>query len=58
MSAYMQTAWAEFAKDPIYGLTKYGWPRYDPGKNTLIQLGVANATTAVFTNHQAADSAC
>jgi cholinesterase len=25
----MQTAWATFAKDPVHGLHKLGWPFYD-----------------------------
>jgi carboxylesterase type B len=25
----MSKAWAEFAKDPVSGLAKLGWPRYD-----------------------------
>jgi carboxylesterase type B len=26
----VMTAWSTFAKDPVNGLTKLGWPRYDP----------------------------
>jgi cholinesterase len=26
----VQTAWATFAKNPNSGLTKYGWPKYNP----------------------------
>jgi carboxylesterase type B len=29
-SAYMMGAWAAFARDPVKGLTKYGWPAYKP----------------------------
>jgi len=58
MSVYMQTAWATFAKNPISGLTNYGWPLYDPSKPTLVNLGDGNATTAVLTNHSIADVLC
>jgi carboxylesterase type B len=27
------TAWATFAKDPVDGLTKLGWPKYNPTGN-------------------------
>jgi cholinesterase len=39
MSKVFQSAWAAFAKDPVSGLTKIGWPRYNPEgkkKNVLI----------------------
>jgi carboxylesterase type B len=38
--AYIQGAWAAFAKDPVHGLTSYegGWPLYDPAKKSLIRL--------------------
>jgi carboxylesterase type B len=61
-------AWSAFAKDPVEGLTKYGWPRYEPQskstcrvqrhmltvtENTLIRLGVDNKAKIDFV--QAAD---
>jgi hypothetical protein len=27
---YMASAWVAFASDPHHGLTKFGWPRYNP----------------------------
>lgn len=27
---YMASAWVAFASDPQEGLTKFGWPRYNP----------------------------
>lgn len=34
----MQAAWAAFAKDPYSGLTKFGWPQYSSGGDTLIEI--------------------
>lgn len=30
----MQTAWANFAKDPERALDRLGWPRYNPNGNS------------------------
>jgi cholinesterase len=30
LSKVFQTAWGAFAKDPARGLTKLGWPKYNP----------------------------
>jgi carboxylesterase type B len=30
----VMTAWATFAKDPEEGLTKLGWPKYDPNSES------------------------
>jgi carboxylesterase type B len=30
MNRLVQTAWADFAKDPVNGLAKHKFPRYDP----------------------------
>jgi hypothetical protein len=29
-SKIFQSAWGAFIKDPANGLTKFGWPKYDP----------------------------
>jgi cholinesterase len=35
-SKIFQSAWGAFIKDPVNGLTKFGWPKYDPkGKESL-----------------------
>ncbi|KAK0613552.1 carboxylesterase [Immersiella caudata] len=41
---YFRGAWATFAKDPLNGLTKYGWPQYSPNAPSLIRIGYNNQT--------------
>lgn len=41
---YMRGAWAAFSKDPVNGLTRYGWPAYNPTGETLIRLAYSNQT--------------
>ena len=52
--AYIQGAWATFAKDPVLGLTTYGggWPTYDPTEETLVRLAYDNlvGTNLAFPN--------
>jgi carboxylesterase type B len=51
-SAYMQGAWAAFARDPATGLSRsegaYGWPRYQSEEKTLVQLGLEGTAEAVL----------
>ncbi|KAL1983798.1 hypothetical protein VTN96DRAFT_9884 [Rasamsonia emersonii] len=54
----MQAAWASFVSDPAQGLTKIGWPVFDPNKNTLIRLGYENQPQAAFVNPQIYDNVC
>jgi cholinesterase len=44
IATYMRGAWAKFAKDPINGLSSYGWPKYVPSDKTLVQLAINNMT--------------
>lgn len=42
VAKYMRGGLAAFAKDPLAGLTKYGWPEYSALSNSLIRLGLNN----------------
>ncbi|KAI9649067.1 hypothetical protein NHQ30_001634 [Ciborinia camelliae] len=55
---YMRGAWAAFAKDPENGLTNYGWPKYDAGKDTLIRLGYNNQTGTNLASPSLYDAEC
>ncbi len=35
---YMRGAWAAFAKDPVNGLSEYGWPTYDVTKGEFCHM--------------------
>lgn len=54
-SAYMQSAWAAFARDPEHGLA---WPEYSPDEDTLVKLGFENNTKAVFGRGDEYDGLC
>jgi len=58
MAKSMRHAWAEFAKDPVNGLTKLGWPTYEQSGKTLVQLGLQNNTDAVFEYNKVYDEKC
>ncbi|KAJ6441440.1 carboxylesterase [Purpureocillium lavendulum] len=42
LGKYLRSAWAAFAKDPVHGLERLKWPRYNPNGTTLIRLGFDN----------------
>jgi cholinesterase len=58
LSKVMRHAWAEFAKDPQNGLTKLGWPKYDPKQKTLIRFGYQNAGKADLAMGNEYDKRC
>lgn len=56
-SKYYQSAWATFARDPVNGLVKYGWPVFEPQGQTLVKLGNGSAK-AIFDAGNAFDNGC
>jgi len=55
----MQGAWVTFARDPQNGLTKLGWPRYDPSTDSLAQLGhFSDPTRFTLTKGSLVDFVC
>ena len=56
---YVQGAWVAFARDPLHGLSNYGWPLYNPITSSLVQLGgLLNQTGAVFGPTILLDATC
>ncbi|CEH18338.1 Acetylcholinesterase/Butyrylcholinesterase [Ceraceosorus bombacis] len=48
-SRLMQHAWAEFARDPVNGLPKLGWPQYNPTQKTLANIALNNQPQLTLT---------
>ncbi|KAF2405046.1 alpha/beta-hydrolase [Trichodelitschia bisporula] len=44
----MMGAWAGFAKDPVGGLGRLGWPRYDESTASVVLLGGPNSAEIKF----------
>ncbi|KAE8319099.1 Alpha/Beta hydrolase protein [Aspergillus transmontanensis] len=45
---YMASAWVAFAADPVDGLSRFGWPRYDENEETLVGLAYGDSIAARF----------
>lgn len=57
-SIHMQGAWAAFGRDPHYGLSKYGWPRYNPSTSSLVLLAPDNKATSEIVDPAVYDEPC
>ncbi|KAL4928543.1 uncharacterized protein BDV17DRAFT_291468 [Aspergillus undulatus] len=55
--SFLQSILVSFAKDPVHGLTKLGFPQYDPEGRSLVQL--MKGTTLMSVNASTGyDAAC
>jgi len=57
LSKTLSKAWTDFAKDPVNGLTKLGWPMYDDKSATVIRLGGKRSSKITFETRQDSCSA-
>jgi cholinesterase len=50
LSSLLRQAWTAFAKDPVHGLEKLGWPLYDEKSSVpvLIRLGGKNSAEIAY----------
>ena len=59
LSAYIQSVFVAFAKDPEHALTEqFGWPLYREDEETLVCLGKADGPEATFVKGSMYDGAC
>jgi hypothetical protein len=58
LSRVMMKAWAEFAKNPEYGLSSIGWPVYEQKQRTLVRLGYNDLPYPTLGNNEAYDQNC
>ncbi len=54
----MQRAWAQFAADPATGLSKIGWPTYDPDSATLAEIALDDTPSIQFVKPSVYDASC
>ncbi|KAI1112454.1 alpha/beta-hydrolase [Nemania sp. NC0429] len=58
LTGAMQVAWAAFAADPVRGLLRLGWPRYQAGGDSLVRLGVNTTPVVDVVTSRMYDDAC
>lgn len=54
----VQRAWAKFAADPAEGLSRLGWPEYDPEEESLVRIAYANRPRVDFVSPTVYDAPC
>jgi cholinesterase len=58
LSLLLRQAWTAFAKDPVHGLHKLGWPLYDEKNPVLVRLGGKNSAEIAFEPRSKYDKGC
>ncbi|KAF1984985.1 alpha/beta-hydrolase [Aulographum hederae CBS 113979] len=58
LAAKLREVWSAFAKDPVHGLDKLGWPQYDNTKPTVAVLGGNDNADITFESPVTLDSQC
>lgn len=58
LTKVMQNAWLAFANDPVNGLSKFGWPQFEPGEATLVRLGFENSPEPEFVRPEVYSGNC
>lgn len=57
-TASMQHLWAQFAADPVNGLSRAGWPRFEPGSDSLAQFAYRNSPDWSFVDPKSLVDRC
>lgn len=57
-TALMQHLWARFAEDPVDGLSRAGWPRFEPGLASLARFAYENSPEWSFFDPEALVDRC
>jgi len=58
LSEKMRNIWTNFAKDPVNGLVKMGFPLYDPAAPTVIRIGAPNSSEIAYEPRAQFDTIC
>jgi len=58
LSKTLRDAWSAFAKDPVHGLEKLGWPVYDTTKPSVVILGGKDSAEVTFQKPIDVDGTC
>lgn len=60
LSLSLRQAWTTFAKDPVHGLHKMGWPLYDQtsADPKIVRLGGRNSAEIAFEPRSVYDKGC
>lgn len=58
VSRYLQGAWAAFGRNPVRGLTEYGWPGYNSSEASLVELAPGYGALSEVVDQALYDGRC